>query len=152
MPSYDLAPALGSGTTRLLLENAGAAGDSVHLELVQEDTLRVADFSEHPLLDQELSLRERVVGSGRGVLGAQGAISLDLPYTPNPRAAFVKVMTWSRRGMRYGRFPISDLGPLSVRGTGPRPAAARAIRVELRGTQVRFLRGGRGHDADGSAR
>lgn len=152
VPALNLVPAAGSGTSRLVLSEAGAAGDSVFYQVVQIDTARYADISAHPMLEYDTYVRERVVGAGVGVLGAKGAATLELPWAPNPRTAFVKVMTWNRQGMRYGHFPIADLGPISVRRSAARGAAGKPYRVELRGTQLRFLRGDRAFDLKGAAR
>jgi hypothetical protein len=138
-PTVDLAPATGSGQTRLVLQGAGAAGDSVYCETVQTDSVLLDPFL-HPANDGFKGRRferETVFGRTHGVLGPGGSVSLDLPNIPDPRAGSVKVLTWNSKGMRYGHFPLSDLGPIAVRKTPGATAAKPAYRLVLQGTAVR---------------
>jgi len=137
IPAVDLAPAPGSGTSRLVLQGAGAQGDSVYFQGVQVDTLPYSELTRNPDLSGEKMERERVIGDGRAVLGSGGSLSADLPWAPNPRAAFIKVMTWNPRGMRYGHFPLSDLGPIAVAPRASRAKSRVPYRLVLEGSRIR---------------
>ncbi|MEO6097361.1 MAG: C25 family cysteine peptidase [Fibrobacteria bacterium] len=127
VPAFDLVPAAGSSRSRLTLQDAGAAGDSIYLQLVQVDTLSMNPFpGPDPMPPDRVFLRERLIGEVRGVLGAGGAASLDIPWiSASPSAAAIKVMTWNGSGMRYGHFPLSEIGPVSLRKPGVRTESKR---------------------------
>ena len=138
-PAFDLVPAPGSGRSRLALQDAGAPGDSAYLQLVQVDTVPLDPFvGSHPYFAGQYFLRERILGEAHGVLGPGGAITLDIPWvSASPSAAAVKVMTWNGNGMRYGHFPLTDLGPVSLRRPDSRKAA-NGYRLVIDGGRIRF--------------
>ena len=142
-PAFDLEPAPGSGRSKLMLQEAGDPGDSAYLQLVQIDTIPLSLFREpDPGWPEEYFLRERLLGETRGVLGPGGAVTLDIPWIPaSPSAAAVKVMTWSGEGMRYGHFPLTDLGPVSLRRPESRKAA-KGYRLVVEGGSIRFVEAG----------
>jgi peptidase C25-like protein len=142
-PAFDLVPAPGSGRSRLMLQDAGASGDSAYLQLVQIDTVPLDPFVEsHPYFAGQYFLRERILGEVRGVLGPQGEVTLDIPWIPaSPSAAAVKVMTWNDGGMRYGHFPLTDLGPVSLRRPEPLKRA-QGYRLVMEGGRILFEHAG----------
>lgn len=142
-PAFDLVPAQGSGRSRLVLEDAGAPGDSAYLQLVQVDTVPLDPFTDsHPYFAGQYFLRERILGEVRGLAGSGGAVTLDIPWIPaSPSAAAVKVMTWNAGGMRYGHFPLTDLGPVSLRRPDSR-TAAQGYRLVVEGGRIRFEKAG----------
>lgn len=137
VPAIDLVPAEGSGTSRLVLEGAGTQGDSAFFQVVQLDTVPYTMWTTNPYLADYVTERERIVGEGRAILGAGGSLAADLPRAPNPHAAFVKAMTWNSRGMRYGHFPLSDLGPIGVKGRPSRARPGAGPRLVLEGSRLR---------------
>jgi hypothetical protein len=153
-PAFDLAPALGSGAGRLVLEAAGTPGDSAYFQLVRIDSLPWNAVIQAPNTAQRDRLypRETVVGEGRAVLGAGGNVTFTLPPTGDPRASAVKVMAWNSRGMRYGHFPLASLMALAVR-TVPGPAHAQAgYRLRVRGGELILEGRGRVFGLDGRQR
>jgi hypothetical protein len=156
VPAFDLAPALGSGRSRLVLQGAGAAGDSIYFQYVRVDSIPFAPFL-HPLNEFQRDrkfLRETVVVEGRAALGLGGDVSLDLPAN----ISAVKVMTWNGQGMRYGHFPLASLGILGVRGQRIAAHAPAPYRLILSGNRIRIQWAGAGPgkerqaDINGAAR
>lgn len=152
VPAFDLAPASGSGSNRLVLQGAGATGDSVYYQVVQVDSVPYEPFL-HPGNYSQRNrkfLREGIIGEGYAALGAGGDITLDLPAAQDPRYAAVKVMSWSSQGMRYGHFALSSLGPIGSRATHSRAKATAPYRLILNGTriQVQWRSSGGSRQAD----
>jgi hypothetical protein len=134
-PALDLVPAQGSGSGRLILNGAGAAGDSAYFQLVRIDSLpwNAVILPANMYQRDRKYVRETVVAEGRAALGTGGTVTFTLPSAGDPHAAAVKVMTWSAHGMRYGHFPLETLGNAALR---PVPGAARTppgYRMRLRG-------------------
>ena len=153
-PVVDLAPASGSNPGSLLLNGAGAVGDSAYFQLLQIDSIEY-----NPILNPENSAqrngkypRERVLGEGRAALGAGGSVTFALPRAESPDAAAVKVMTWNTKGMRYGHFPLSALG-VAIRpvAKGMGPGSHPGYRLMLRGERLVLEGNGRRIGLDGRA-
>lgn len=139
-PRHDLAAGPGSGQSRLVLQGAGGAGDSVYYQVVQEDSVPYLPLM-HPdnfSLGEMKYLRETVVKEGKAILAAGGNLSLELPAVARPATAAVKVMTWNANGMRYGHLPYASLGAVAVRSGERKPGAGAAYRLVLRGNEVRI--------------
>jgi hypothetical protein len=153
-PAVDLVPAPGSGAGRLVLEGAGAPGDSAYFQLVRIDSLPWNDVILPANINQRDRAypRETVAGEGRALLGAGGSVTFTLPSSGDPRACAVKVMTWNSRGMRYGHFPLESLLSLAVRpAAGPARAQA-GYRLRVRGSELILEGGGRVFGLDGRQR
>jgi hypothetical protein len=137
-PTLDLVPAQGSGPGRLMLEGAGAPGDSAFFQLVRIDSLpwNAVILSANQAQRDRKYVRETVVAEGRAALGTGGSVTFTLPSAGDPRAAAVKVMTWSPKAMHYGHFPLASLGIAALRSV---PGAARTppgYRMRLRGSSL----------------
>ncbi|MBW8888706.1 MAG: hypothetical protein JF616_13195 [Fibrobacteres bacterium] len=137
-PILDLVPAQGSGPGRLILEGAGAPGDSACFQLVRIDSLpwNAVILSANQAQRDRKYVRETVVAEGRAALGTGGSVTFALPSAGDPRAAAVKVMTWNSKNMHYGHFPLESLGIAALRSV---PGAARTppgYRMRVRGSSL----------------
>ena len=134
VPAFDLPPSPGSGAGRLVLNNAGNAGDSAYFQLVRIDSMpfRAVMQPQNRFLGNHSYLREVVVAEGWSVLGAGGSVTFTLPSSGDPRNAAVKAMTWNSRGMRYGHFPLAGLGDVALRPGRARVKAKEGYRLVLR--------------------
>ena len=141
VPAFDLVPAVGSGRSRLFLDEAGAPGDSVFFQLVQVDPVPYAPLlhPENRVLREKKYLRESVLADGRMALDGDGTVSIDLPSVPDQEAAAVKVMVWNDRGMRYGHFPLPTLGPMGFRGRSSLGKPPSRYRLVLDGNRIEIL-------------
>ena len=144
-PAFDLHPSPGSGAGRLVLDNAGGAGDSAYFQLVRVDSMPFSAVM-HPQnwnLEDRSYVRETVVAEGKAVLGAGGSVTFNLPSSGDPRKAAVKAMTWNSRGMRYGHFPLESLGDVALRPGRARVKAKEGYRMVLRDGGLMFEGQGR---------
>ncbi|MDQ3002653.1 MAG: C25 family cysteine peptidase [Fibrobacterota bacterium] len=151
VPALDLVPAPGSGAGRLVLQNAGASGDSAYFQLVRIDSLPFNDVI-HPLNGYQkdrLYIREVIVAEGRAALGAGGSISFTLPSAGDPKQAAVKVMTWSKVGMRYGHFALESLGQVALNPVRARVPGREGYRLMLRDGNLVLEGNGRRVGLDG---
>lgn len=133
-PAFDLQPSPGSGAGRLVLDNAGNAGDSAYFQLVRVDSMpfNAVMNPQNRYLEDRAYVRETVVAEGRSVLGAGGTVTFVLPSAGDPRNAAVKAMTWNTRGMRYGHYPLAGLGEVALRPGRARVKAKEGYRLILR--------------------
>jgi hypothetical protein len=153
-PAFDLAPASGSGASRLVLRGAGDAGDSAYFQLVRIDSLEFNKVISPQNLFQRDRLypHETVLADGFAALGAGGTVTFALPSAGDPRLAAVKVMTWNGRGMHYGHFALASLGAVALAPAGPRAPGREGFRLVLRGGNLVLEGRGRRIGLDGRAR
>lgn len=153
VPAFDLVPAVGSGAGRLVLQNAGAAGDSAYFQLVRLDSIPF-NFVISPLntyLKDRLYPREVLVAEGRASLSAGGTVTFMFPTIGDPRAMALKVMTWNSRGMRYGHFPLESLGVLALRPFGKPSIQPVGWHLALQNNRLVLVGSGRRLGLDGKA-
>ncbi|GEM_PF-3238167 len=151
VPAFDLAPGPGSGASRIVLQDAGAAGDSAYFQFVRIDSLPFNSVIA-PLNIQQRDRfypRETLVAEGRAVLGAGGTVTFALPPSGDPGNAAVKIMTWNTHGMRYGHFTLESMGVNALDSVRPKAAAREGFRLVLRGSGLVFEGQGRRIGLDG---
>jgi hypothetical protein len=153
-PAVDLVPAPGSGATRLVLEGAGAPGDSAYFQAIRIDSMPWnAVIGPGNVSQRDRSYpRETVAGEGRAVLGPGGSVTFTLPTSGDPRACAVKVMTWNSRGMRYGHFPMESLLSLAVRRAPVAVPTRAGFHLQVRGGELILEGRGRVFGLDGRQR
>ncbi|MDB5047243.1 MAG: hypothetical protein JWO30_314 [Fibrobacteres bacterium] len=149
VPTFDLAPASGSGASRLVLP--GNLGDSAYFQLVRIDSLpfnAVISASNQQQRDKSY-IRERVLAEGLGVVGAGGSVTFTLPTAGDPRDVAIKFMTWTTYGMHYGHLPLESLGLVALNPVRKSVPGREGFRLVLRGGGLVFEGQGRRVGLDG---